>query len=68
MNFNTSRIIEINNLEIVFTINKYVSILTADLKQYKDYIKYMHIFIHVFSKVNVNLLILEVSTLWVYFT
>lgn len=33
MNFNTYRIIEINNLEIVFTINKYVSILTADLKQ-----------------------------------
>lgn len=52
----------------MFAINRYIFFLAAESKHQKAYIKYVHMFIYLFNKVNVNMLILEVSTLWAYFT
>lgn len=49
-------------------VNKYVFFLTAESKHQKAYIKYVHMLIYLFNKVNVDMLSLEVSILWAYFT
>lgn len=55
------------NLEVIFTMNKYICFLAADLKHEKDYIKYVHMFIYLLNKVNVNTLILEISSLGIFY-